>query len=710
MPDGLQRDEILFQKIIGILEEADALSSWNWLGKKHYSDWQIRLQLSPERANLLRPFCFQGMDVLELGADSSTVSRFLAENAETLKIVAKNENHFMALNKRLSDVTNWDAVVAHPGHYFDGNRYSVVTSIGDWRVPVSLQSDFDRDPLLGFLANVRRNLNDNGVFILALGNQLGLKYLSGATEDRSMKLFEGICGYSLREAQGTYSRAELHAKLERSGFQDIRFFYPFPDYKLAKSILSEDLASLAPRLACDMAATEAFESYGQLRVKYLPERLALRTIASAGLFSELANSFLVFASPTRGSSITANVLGSFAKNQLASHLSIRKKFAVSTTFSAITPGQLDIKKRILWGDPPEDSVDSLSWRELNETHIEGGEYVGFLLSSHSFYNLADQFIEELVEFLKFVVSKSADGQNLTGDLVDATFWNAKKIGDRSYFLFDQEFIRSEPFPISWFIFRNVSGLKKFICSRSELFKFPTYEDFYNFICERLAVSSDFLRDLNLEAQFLFTLSQSSGTFDETKERLLKQFQSAAQWVGFPLLQALQSNCHRELDTFSDWMANESNRKIKNELQEKLNIIEKLEQQAERLASKVKTLEARVSIDENLQKKLQEKDNYVEVLEGRVERSASKVKTLEARVSIDENLQKKLQEKDNYIGILEGRVEKSAAKVKTLEARAAGEEDTLKKLQAKDTQIQSLKLEIDQIKQILKSDRSSKSSL
>jgi hypothetical protein len=75
---------------------------------------------------------------------------------------------------------------------------------------------------------------------LAIENQLGHKYIAGADEDHYQRPYIGISDYQENDGIRTFSKSHLLEKINAVGLKHHKFYYPFPDYKLPKIILSDN--------------------------------------------------------------------------------------------------------------------------------------------------------------------------------------------------------------------------------------------------------------------------------------------------------------------------------------------------------------------------------------------------------------------------------------------------------------------------------------
>lgn len=265
------------------------------------TDWPSRYYFSPVRSNLLRPLAqhLHGKSVLEIGAGCGAISRYLGECGARVLALEGSFKRAEVAAARCEDLPQVQ-VVADDLQYFPADaRFDVVTLIGVLEYArIFFAGATDADPVDAMLAAARTFLKPGGVLILAIENQLGLKYFSGFAEDHvSVKMF-GIEDLYGEQGVTTFGREELADRLSRTGFPQQDWLYPFPDYKLPVSILTErgvgnrDGADLAPLLSASVVA----DPQSPKNFVFSLEQ-AWQPVWRNRLAGHLANSFLVLASP-----------------------------------------------------------------------------------------------------------------------------------------------------------------------------------------------------------------------------------------------------------------------------------------------------------------------------------------------------------------------------------------------------------------------------
>lgn len=152
------------------------------------------------------------------------------------------------------------------------------------------------DPVVAMIRHARRFLKPDGVLVLAIENQFGLKYLAGSREDHLGVPMFGIEGRYADDGPVTFGREALRHILNAAGLPAERWWFPFPDYKLPRVILPEALladpwsARLCPLVASVLESDPhlaAFPHFDVVRT--------WRALAPSGLAAGLANAFLIVA-------------------------------------------------------------------------------------------------------------------------------------------------------------------------------------------------------------------------------------------------------------------------------------------------------------------------------------------------------------------------------------------------------------------------------
>jgi hypothetical protein len=138
-------------------------------------------------------------------------------------------------------------------------------------------------------------LNPNGSLYLAIENQLGLKYFAGYPEDHLGVRMASIEDQYRQDTVVTFGRKELGDRLASAGLPHHEWWFPFPDYKLPTTLISErgitsqlDVGSLTASSASADPQRPSDTTFAL--------GAAWRVVARNGLAGELANSFMVRAS------------------------------------------------------------------------------------------------------------------------------------------------------------------------------------------------------------------------------------------------------------------------------------------------------------------------------------------------------------------------------------------------------------------------------
>lgn len=261
-------------------------------------DWPSKYHLSPARQNLLRPIepALRGL-VLEIGAGCGAITRFLGESGATVLAVEGSPERAAIAASRCRDLPNVAVVCDNFANLDLPLRFDVVTLIGV--LEYSRMFLAGEDPVQAMLAKAASFLPDAGLLVLAIENQLGLKYLAGAKEDHLDIAFSGVIDQYGPRTPVTFGEAELRARLAKAGFGAVQGFYPFPDYKLPAVVVTESGFRDATLNVSDLVATSMRRHDPREGPYAYSESLARGVFVRNGLGSATANSFLFLAGRTQ---------------------------------------------------------------------------------------------------------------------------------------------------------------------------------------------------------------------------------------------------------------------------------------------------------------------------------------------------------------------------------------------------------------------------
>jgi SAM-dependent methyltransferase len=284
-------------RIAAILRATEDRSVFSPALQNGITDWPSRYHLSSRRANLLRPFAaaIAGKHVLEVGAGCGAISRYLGELASGPaggSIVSLESSLRRAGIARLRtkdlpavQVVCDDVFRLRPEHLFD--VIVVVGALEYSRLFYSGAGNAEQ----ALLDRLARLLQPGGLLLLAIENQLGLKYLAGVPEDHLGRPYEGVEDRYSAHTPVTFGHEELGNLLRRAGFASQRTYLPFPDYKVPSVIISP-LGATRPDFQAGALAAEAVNVAEYTRFSL---QSSWPLVARNGLLQALSNSFLIAA-------------------------------------------------------------------------------------------------------------------------------------------------------------------------------------------------------------------------------------------------------------------------------------------------------------------------------------------------------------------------------------------------------------------------------
>lgn len=292
--DGLKAETY----ILDAIKNSKNISNGSEELVQHIKDWPSYYHLGAERLNILKTLdLYKDSKILELGSGCGAMTRYLGENFRFVDGIEGSFLRARIARERCRDLKNVRIFSTNFRHIQFEPIYDIVTSIGVLEYTPIYFADQKQNPkegVLSFLNLAKRALKKDGILIIAIENKIGIQYWSGCPEDHTGKIFDGIHGYPNGQGPITFSKKEMETLLKSAGFSNISFYYCFPDYKFASTIIS-DIGDEKNFYLHNWIETP-FRPCNGSRIYTFHEGLALKTLSESGLLKEFANSFLIVAS------------------------------------------------------------------------------------------------------------------------------------------------------------------------------------------------------------------------------------------------------------------------------------------------------------------------------------------------------------------------------------------------------------------------------
>ena len=250
------------------------------------SRWPILYHLSPIRQNIINWYPFkENASCLEIGGGCGAITGALCESLMEVKVVELSKRRATINYERHKNYDNLEIIIANLNDIKFNQKFDYITLNGVLEYAGSFTKT--DEPYKDFLKQIKKYLKPDGKLIVAIENRYGLKYFSGAKEDHTAKVFDGITGYIDNETVRTFGKKELEILLDESGYPNQEFYYPHPDYKMPMEIYSTDWLPDASALLSP-APNFDYEKY-----ELFSQNLAFKGIIENDQYEFFANSFLV---------------------------------------------------------------------------------------------------------------------------------------------------------------------------------------------------------------------------------------------------------------------------------------------------------------------------------------------------------------------------------------------------------------------------------
>lgn len=456
--------DVVEEKIRQIVRDCSDPSVFSEELAEAVNDWPSLYHLGRGRMNLLRPFLgvFSG-STLEIGCGCGAITRALGELGGEVLALEGSASRAEIAASRCRGLPNVTVVHDSFDQFEHAERFDVVTLIGVLEYARKyFKVEPGRDAIVEMIARARTFLRPGGILLVAIENQLGLKYFAGHPEDHN-----NVPMYGVEDCYGasdvvTFGEVELRRMIDQVGFREQQWWYPFPDYKFPISIFSE---SGVKSTSCDL--TPLLQNSVVVDPQRSPTSFSLESAWSPvfrnGLAGSLANSFVLLASdlplPDSGEKVLAYHYAS----------SRREEYAKQVVFVEREGGDVVVRHKPLFN--VIDASEQRSLRiEFEETGFVSGrhwqkELVRIL--NRTGWSLKELEAWAAAWFHAFLKHTHLDHETalskntpVSGDHFDAVPRNLIIQRDGSAVFIDQEWHLAESCPLGFIVFRSL-GLSFF---------------------------------------------------------------------------------------------------------------------------------------------------------------------------------------------------------------------------------------------------------
>lgn len=234
------------------------------------------INFSCHRGNIIQWYPFKkGSAVLELCAQCGAVTQGIVGKGVDVTAVTDSPEKAQIIKNRFQTAQNLSVKVGDWRELLKSNteKYSYIVYTGG---ALSVED----------LSEIKAALTESGKLLIATENRNGLKYFAGCKDAYTGSLYSGVEGYG-HGAKLSYDMPEWKRALNKAGFEEVTFRYPYPDYSFCEHIFSDALLPQKNQLYKNDL------DFKDGRVYTFDENAAFNTAMEYGIFPLVSNSYFI---------------------------------------------------------------------------------------------------------------------------------------------------------------------------------------------------------------------------------------------------------------------------------------------------------------------------------------------------------------------------------------------------------------------------------
>ncbi len=446
--DGVKNENYIFDS----LKKAKDTSIFSIDLFNCIKDWPSEYHFTTYRQNILRPLNIKkGQKVLEIGAGTGAITRYLGEVGANITAVEGSLARAKCIAERCRDLENVSVICSNAEDVEFEEKFDIVTLIGVFEYTAKYSSH--QNPFNTALKNYVNLLKPNGSLVIAIENKLGLKYFAGFNEDHFATPYFGLENRYGEKDITTFGHREITGMLKNNGFESIEFLYPFPDYKLPKVIISDSGLENEKLNSSDLIKLTKNRHYNpRPKANLLNEYLVWDAIEENGLLKDMSNSFLIVASKSETQELLDKSLLAhyYTCNRLEPH-------NTQTSFYANGSKGITVHKNLL-GNTSEEKQVGIEHHIVHESNYIPGDNLHHLILGGLYkkrFSGYEQWMSAWANFIR-TETKESNSDGLPLEYFDALPFNVIIDEKGKPHLFDQEWRVEEKFNITFLVIRYLS--------------------------------------------------------------------------------------------------------------------------------------------------------------------------------------------------------------------------------------------------------------